>query len=35
MARTRLLELARNSNRRVIDVASEILTEWEKQGESS
>ncbi|MCT1803042.1 MAG: histidine kinase [Kocuria rhizophila] len=34
VARTRLLERARTSNRRVIDVASEILTDWEKQGES-
>lgn len=35
VARIRLLERARTSNRRVIDVASEILTDWEKQGETS
>lgn len=35
VARLRLLERARSSNRRVVDVASEILTSWEKQGETS
>lgn len=34
-ARIRLLDRARTSDRRVIDVASEILSEWEKQGETS
>ncbi len=35
VARIRLLERARTSNRRVLDVASEILTDWENQGEPS